>query len=460
MDEIVYWIWLQQALGYASKKLRVVNSLYKSAEDFYRAGPLNWRLCGCFLDREISQIENCKLDESYSILDKCISSGYSVVPICSDKYPKRLKGIEDPPCVLYVNGVLPDLDSKVCISMVGARNASKYGMQTAFDIAEKLGEYGAIVISGGATGIDILSHRGAMQKKGKTVAVLGCGIDYKYSMKNAAVRESISKNGAVISEYIPNYPAYTQNFLIRNRIVSALSLGTVVVEAEEKSGSLATASLVKKQNRDLFAVPACSSNTFLSGTNKLIREGAKPVYCAEDILCEYMPSNFVQKRTKILNKILACPEKSFGIVKNADLIRVSEKKELKPTPFALKETKILSEKFEYKKPKVRGYDREDVVYDFNDSNQKNNFITYRNYEREKNFIMEEKIQGVNQENSAGFNLSFDEQKIYSTLGGKGKHIDLIANESNIPVHKVLSLLTNMELNGVIEAYAGKIYKIK
>jgi DNA protecting protein DprA len=189
--------------------------------------------------------------------------------------------------VLYVEGKLPPMDEKLSIAIVGTRESTPDGMWIARNLSMDLAKNDVIVVSGGAVGIDRAAHEGAMGQGGKTVCVLGCGIRYHYLMKNEKMRRNITQSGALVSEYPMDGDSKAWHFPERNRIISALSDGTVVVEAGYKSGALITADYAKEQNRDLFAVPGSILQPSSYGTNDLIKDGAIPVTTAEDILDEY-----------------------------------------------------------------------------------------------------------------------------------------------------------------------------
>lgn len=298
-DEKIYWIWLQHCLGFANNKIRTVVLLYKTAKKFYEAGVRNWWLCGCFTKKELSNFENYTLDDAKEIFERCKSLKQNVVTFEDQEYPERLRNIDAPPCVLYTRGSLMDIDGKIAVSVVGTRKSTAYGASMAFNISFDLAKKDVIIVSGGALGIDTEAHKGALQAQGKTIAVLGCGINTNYLMSNSWIRREIIKNGVVVSEYPPDYPSYAWNFPVRNRIISGLSLGTLVVEADEKSGSLITANLALEQNRDVFSVPGDARNASSTGTNALIKLGAIPVTCAEDILNEYEHLDFENISEKI-----------------------------------------------------------------------------------------------------------------------------------------------------------------
>lgn len=282
------WIWLQRVLGYGNPRIKEIAAAYPNIEDFYRASPAQKRLCAHFTPAQENAFVKETLQNSQAVIDRCESLNYNIITFEDEIYPKRLKEIYNPPCVLYVDGALPKLDDYLCIAIVGTRTATREGVRTAFTMAADLAKAGAVVVSGGALGIDCAAHRGVLQSSGVTVCVLGCGINYPYLMENAQMRKLITAKGAVVSEYPPDTKPLARNFPMRNRIISGLSNGVLVVEAGEKSGSLITADLALEQNRDVFAVPGSITNTVYKGSNNLIKQGARAVTGFADILEEYL----------------------------------------------------------------------------------------------------------------------------------------------------------------------------
>ena len=200
-------------------------------------------------------------------------------------YPRLLKEIHSPPKVLYVNGsILPDDDMAVAI--VGSRRASVYGLQMSERFGYELAVRGVTVVSGMARGIDTAAHRGALRAKGRTIAVMGCGHDTIYPPENRTLYREIAKTGAVVSEFADDVAPIPRNFPIRNRIISGLSLGIVVIEAAKDSGALITADFAVEQDREVFAIPGMISSTASVGTNALIKDGATLVQSVDDILEE------------------------------------------------------------------------------------------------------------------------------------------------------------------------------
>lgn len=286
-DTLIYWVWLQKALGYCNPKVKTVLRFYSSVIDFYKGGQQEWLLCGCFTKTEFNNLCSVTLDDAKIIIDQCNKLGYKMITPDMPEYPQQLKEIYEPPSVLYINGALPDIDSILSIGIVGTRNATNVGKKLAYSIGYDLAKSGVTVVSGGALGIDSSAHNGALMAQGTTICVLGCGINYNYLMTNAQMRSKIAQNGAVISEYPPDTPPQKYSFPKRNRIISALSQGVLVVEAGEKSGALITAKTALQQNKDVFAIPGDVTNAFAFGTNLLIKQGAIPITNAQEIINEY-----------------------------------------------------------------------------------------------------------------------------------------------------------------------------
>ncbi len=202
-----------------------------------------------------------------------------------DAYPQLLNYISNPPKVLYYIGDI-SLASKPSVAIVGARKASSYGKWVAQGFAKKLAEYGVVVVSGMAYGIDAAAHKGTLDQQGKTIAVLGCGVDICYPYSNQNLRKEILKSGLLLSEFEPETKPMPFRFPMRNRIISGLSLGTIVVEAGLSSGSLITAECAAEQGRNIYAVPGNINSMNSIGTNQLIRDGATPLITFEDIIDE------------------------------------------------------------------------------------------------------------------------------------------------------------------------------
>ncbi len=212
----------------------------------------------------------------------------SIVTILDAAYPRRLAMIPNPPPLLYVRGTLPSSDDHA-IAIVGSRKATSSGFSVTHDISQCLATMGFTIVSGLARGIDAAAHQGALAAKARTVAVLGCGVDRTYPPEHIALRRAIEVNGAVVSEFPLGAPPLPHHFPLRNRIVSGLSLGVIVAEAGQKSGALITARFALEQNREVFAIPGSIKHGKHQGAHGLIKQGAKLVEAAGDVIEELLP---------------------------------------------------------------------------------------------------------------------------------------------------------------------------
>jgi len=226
-----------------------------------------------------------------------LDMGLELISLEDYRYPALLKEIYNPPILIYADGNVEHF-SRFGIAVIGSRRPSSYGRQMTLRIAAGLAERGVVVVSGMARGLDSMAHRSVLETGGTTIAVLGSGHAMPYPPENRELMRKISENGCVVSEYPPEVPPLKQNFPARNRIISGLSKGVIVVEASEKSGSLITASLALEQGRDVFAVAGNVTSPLSRGTNRLIKAGAVPVEDAEDVLESVLPELVVAPERK------------------------------------------------------------------------------------------------------------------------------------------------------------------
>ena len=286
MSDAVSWIRLQTALG-AGAAINEVIEYFGSAENLFAAGETEWRMSPVLVPRQTERLCQSSRQQAEEVLATCKMNGWHVVPYDDPHYPERLRSIFNPPAVLYADGEFPDIDNNIVIGIVGTRRASDYAVKAADVMSRGIAEKGAIVASGGALGVDTAAHNGAMLAGGKTIAVLGCGLGTKYLMENKPLRDAIVNNGALITEFQPFTQASKYTFPIRNRIISGISLGVLVVEASIKSGSLITANYALEQGRDVFALPCSILDPAFAGTNKLIDDGATVATKPLDLLYPY-----------------------------------------------------------------------------------------------------------------------------------------------------------------------------
>ena len=285
MNETVCRVWLSLALRPGGSHAELFDH-FGSAEDIWHAGADELKLAGA-APQLIRRLEKRDLAEAARIAGFAERYGINIITFSDPAYPDLLRGIPDPPYLLYVLGNLPGSDDGLTVGIVGTREMTGYGMDCAWRTAYGLASAGAVVVSGMARGIDGVAAAAALKAGGRTVAVLGCGMDTVYPPEHRDLMAAIASSGAVVSEYPPGCPPMARNFPVRNRIISGLSRGVFVVEAGEKSGAVLTAAEAKKQGRDVFALPGRVTDPSSAGTCRLLCEGAKAAAGAADILDYY-----------------------------------------------------------------------------------------------------------------------------------------------------------------------------
>lgn len=288
MDKRCLWICAQKAFGAGSSKPFWIAQRFGSLARFFEAGRATWNQLSFLSQREMAVLSYYTPEKAQALLQYTESLGQKVITPDDEEYPESLRHLEDAPAVLYTLGRTALMQEELCIGMVGTRKASENGKKAARFLARDLAEEGTVIVSGGAMGIDTAAHQGAMEADGATICVLGCGIGYPYLVQNEKMRREIVRTGGLLlSEYSPDTGVERGNFPVRNRLIAGLSRGVLVIEAGEKSGALITARLAGEQGKDVFAVPAGIMDPNSQGVNSLIKDGAKPVTCAQDILEEY-----------------------------------------------------------------------------------------------------------------------------------------------------------------------------
>ncbi|MBQ3562395.1 MAG: DNA-processing protein DprA [Clostridia bacterium] len=235
---------------------------------------------------QLARVKNVPAEVIYETIKYCKLNDIRIITPEDSEYHPNFKYIEDPPVLLYARGQKIDT-SAPHFAIVGARDTTDFGKKAAYSLGAKLALSGFTVVSGGALGVDCMAHMGALNAGGKTIVVLGCGIDANYLMAQVSVRQRAEKSGTVISEFPPKTPASVYTFPVRNRIISALSSGVAVIEAGKKSGALITANCAIEQGKELFAVPGNINARQYEGTNDLLRDGAIPLVRVEDIVLAY-----------------------------------------------------------------------------------------------------------------------------------------------------------------------------
>jgi len=287
MQDTVYWIWLSLSLTPGRNTLAKLMSEFSSAKDVYDAE--EYRIISCIGSKcaEFPALSDKNLERAEKILDFCLAKGVGILTYADSAFPESLRRISNPPAMLYYRGVLPDFNKECFISMVGTRRLTDYGRRNAFTIGSSLAKAGAVVVSGMAIGVDGVSMAGALSEGGKTVAVIGSGIDVCYPECHKRLAREIVKSGCVITEYAPGTRPDKQNFPRRNRIISGLCCATVVIEGRERSGALITAKCAKEQNRAVYALPGNVDIKTSEVSNLLIKNGAKLITDAYDIVKDF-----------------------------------------------------------------------------------------------------------------------------------------------------------------------------
>lgn len=398
MTNVDKWLWLTVKCGIRRTKIKVmldevfgnIDALYDASESDY--GKFK------FLNAE----EKSRLcDKSVDGIDKFLNTlaQYNVRILTSDNeaYPYLLKETADYPYVLYCRGRnFINLNDYLCISLVGSRKATQYGLNVARSLANDLAKNGALVVSGMADGIDSAAHLGALDAKAPTVAVLGCGINRVYPASNAYLMKRIMEAGMVMTEYPPNSEPMKHHFPERNRIISGICSGTVVVEATFKSGSLITASLANEAGREVYAIPGNINSLNSKGTNQLLKDGALLATNADDIIVNYASKD--EFKEKIARAIVNLEEKESKMRFSPDS-------------------------------------------DFNsDENAENDASA------------EENGTAVVKELSVS-------EKVLSVINGEPMHIDKISALTGISVSDLSVPLLELELNGKIISQAGDLYTL-
>jgi DNA processing protein len=285
-DDVQYWLALTRIEGLGVRGAHKLIEHFGSPRATYTASLTELESCGIPAPVAQAIFAQVGLKEAEKELEAAAKAQCQLLTFASDDFPPLLKQISDPPLVLYVRGEAKVL-SQHAVAIVGTRRPTAYGSQVAHRLAHDLAERQLVVVSGMARGVDSAAHHGALEAKGKTVAVFGSGADVIYPRENRRLAEKIMETGAVISEFPLGTAPTPENFPIRNRIISGLSLGVMVVEAAEYSGSLITARLALEQNREVFAVPGNITSAQSFGPNHLIKQGAKLVDQWVDVVEEF-----------------------------------------------------------------------------------------------------------------------------------------------------------------------------
>ncbi len=403
MENEIYWLWLQGAVGYAKPVRELINT-FGDAKSIFEADSAELKNAGVkgFGPKVIGKVKDVDIDKYYDTYDFCRKHKIHIITPDSEIYPKKLLEIENFPLALYVRGDYTCLNAENALGVIGSRTPSLYGEEATQTIVSQLCENGVLIVSGGALGIDSIAHRTAVEYGGKTVLVMGCGHGTGYLPENSALRKRVAENGALITEYPPYYNVTPGTFPQRNRIISGMTSGVVIAEAAKFSGTFSTARHAIKQGRDLFVLPGDIKSGNYEGSNQLIIEGAKPVFSAKDII----------PWAKVTH---TNTEKTGNPFENIEFEASSYKKRGKKKSSDNEKTEVIIEK------------------------------------EEKNT---EKIQKINLET-----ISKNAGIVYNIMSDGVCDSDSIIRESGLEVRKVLSALTELEMNGIIIKTSADTYRL-
>lgn len=303
MTERLYWLGFSLVPEIGPKRLSLLLNRFGDLASAWKADEAQLAQAGLDKQPLLNLLRVRQQLDLEAELQKVQTAGSRVVTLIDDEYPALLRTVPDAPAVLYVRGALTESDN-LALSIVGTRRATGYGRDAAYHFARHLSQQGVTVVSGLAHGVDTAAHRGALDGGGRTVAVMGCGIDRIYPADNEKLAADIVRHGALITEFPVGTAPEAFNFPRRNRIISGLSLGVLVVEAPEKSGALITTTTAAEQGREVFAVPGNIFNPMSGGTNRLIQDGAKLVMTVEDILEELNIAHSVIQTNTLAEQIV------------------------------------------------------------------------------------------------------------------------------------------------------------
>lgn len=416
---LVHWIWFATRPFSDRVKISLLQHFSEPEEIYFADRGAFSRIDG-LTKEQLDALEDKSLTQAEGILRQCSREKISILTYRDAGYPSKLKNIADPPCLLYYKGRLPDFDGFPLIGVVGTRRASAYGLTAAKRLGYQIARCGGIVVSGMAHGIDSMAMSGALTAGREVVGVLGCGADIVYPPSNKSLFADVENYGCILSEFPPGTPPIGWNFPKRNRIISGLSCGVLVVEAPEKSGALITAGQALEQGRDVFVVPGNIDVDSFVGSNRLLRDGAIAVSSGWDVMCEY-EALYPDKIRK--------DEKKVHLTAYTDEVRLVQESEKQERKVAQKPA--VPKKKKEKKPEA---DKKSI-----DNGEKPPY------------------SDVNKDLST---LSPEEQAIAETLLKGERLVDDVIAEAGLPTAKVLATLTLMEIKGLVKRLPGKRIALK
>ena len=414
---LLHWLWLSTRSNLSDHAKVDLLQHFRTVTEVYYADGAAFSCLEGITEAGLQSLLDKDLTKAQHILDTCNQKDIRILTYQDAGYPHRLRNIADPPLVLYYAGRLPDFDSRPLIAVVGTRKATPYGITTAKRMGYQIASCGGIVVSGVAAGIDSAAMQGALSAGAGVIGVLGCGVDVVYPRSNRSLYADIRQCGCLLSEFAPGTEPFAWNFPKRNRILSGMSCGVLVVEAPEKSGALLTARLAADQGRDVFAVPGNIDLPTSAGSNTLLRNGAIMVASGWDVLSEYAQ--------QYPDKIRNCSSPGRQTAYPDEVVRAAAEAE-RTLPKVAQKTEI---------------------YHQNTPKQKKEIDTVQS----SHYSDAEKKRPTMTEN---------EQRILD-LVRQGMHmVDDIVASTDLPAGVVLGALTTLEIKGVVRRLPGKRVELK
>ena len=296
MSALKYWIWLSTLRRVGARGANKILDCFGTPEKAFFARDDEIDAMDSLTSDEKAALKNKSLGRTGEIIRDCSETGIRILTLNDAEYPERLRNIFDPPTVIYIKGNLPVIDEEAAVAIVGTRKCTPYGIKSAERIGYEIAREGGVIVSGLARGIDSAAAYGALRAGGKVIGVVGSGLDIVYPRENAKLFDDVCVNGGIISEYPPKTPPAGANFPVRNRILSGISLGVLVIEAPKKSGALITVARALEQGKDVFVLPGNVDAYTCEGSNQLLKEGASAITAGHDVIEEYI-SLFPDKLT-------------------------------------------------------------------------------------------------------------------------------------------------------------------
>ena len=467
-NQTIYWLWIQNILGYASSRITPLMNSFTFAEDFYRADLEEKLSCGCFNETHSRKLENTSLDSCARIMEYCKKNHIEIITPGDAVYPSRFKTIKAPPAVLFVKGNIDCLSSQMCIAVIGTRQATPAGCTAALSVTKELCQNNTVIISGGAKGIDTAAHKAAIGGNGQTVCVLGHGharCDYH---KISELILSSERHGAVVSEYVPFESPSRNTYPLRDRLISGLSDGVVVIESGVTGGTMITVKAAKSQNRDLFAYRFPDKSNISDGTAMLISKGITPVSSGNDVIGYYKNSTRVNNEGDPQTVFIKAKESYFKSlnksINRGYSVDVGFGEKPRKTETEMTEDFFSSHPNANREYITAGRHLTSSLFDGEYDTEKTKNTNYNRKEKNTKKLSDipftENTIDSPDKNEAFVlpeDLSDEAIRVYECLGKSPVSVDKLVELTGLNIKRVNSALTELELEEIITGIEGRRY---